>query len=246
MIPPDVASRLQTSADVALRPVAPTQELTDKLSGLVAGQKVMAEIQAMLPNGTYRAVINQRNITLALPFSAKSGDTLELQVTESDGKIALAVVSHKEGGDGKTAREAVSATLSRTGQFIGQLFSRPEESKEGAKGTDPQREPANCRCAPEDRSRHIAVAQTGNNPERHVLRIASSRMGGRALPEKRPAPGTARKALLTGGLRSTIDAISIPGQHPIERRIKACHHLTAPITACRFPENRGRRRAGIE
>ncbi|MFB0934674.1 MAG: flagellar hook-length control protein FliK [Propionivibrio sp.] len=133
MIPPDVASRLQTSADVALRPVAPTQELTDKLSGLVAGQKVMAEIQAMLPNGTYRAVINQRNITLALPFSAKSGDTLELQVTESDGKIALAVVSHQEGNEGKAAKEAVSATLSRTGQFISQLFAKPEESKEGAK-----------------------------------------------------------------------------------------------------------------
>ena len=33
MIPADVASRLQSqaSADVALRPVAPTQELTDKL-----------------------------------------------------------------------------------------------------------------------------------------------------------------------------------------------------------------------
>ncbi len=133
MIPPDVASRLQVTADVALRPVAPTQELTDKLSGLVAGQKVMAEIQAMLPNGTYRALINQRNITLALPFSAKSGDTLELQVTESDGKIALAVVSHKGGEDGKANREAVSATLSRTGQFISQLFAKPEGSKEGTK-----------------------------------------------------------------------------------------------------------------
>ena len=49
MIPADVASRLQVSADTALRPVAPTQEIADKLSGLVAGQKVMAEIQAMLP-----------------------------------------------------------------------------------------------------------------------------------------------------------------------------------------------------
>ena len=130
MIPADVASRLQASADVALRPVAQTQELTDKLSGLVAGQKVMAEIQAMLPNGTYRALINQRNITLSLPFSAKSGDSLELQVTESNGKIALAVVSHQ---DGKAAKEAVSTTLSRTAQFISQLFSRPEGSKEGAK-----------------------------------------------------------------------------------------------------------------
>ena len=89
MIPSDVASRLQVSADAASRPVAQTQEIADKLSGLVAGQKVMAEIQAMLPNGTYRAMINQRSITLALPFSAKSGDSLELQVTENDGKLAL-------------------------------------------------------------------------------------------------------------------------------------------------------------
>lgn len=133
MIPPDVASRLQVNADAALRQVAPTQELTDKLSGLVAGQKIMAEIQAMLPNGTYRAIINQRNITLALPFSAKSGDTLELQVTESDGKIALAVVSHKEGNDGNAPKEAVSATLSRTGQLISQLFAKPEGTKDGAK-----------------------------------------------------------------------------------------------------------------
>lgn len=123
MIPSDVASRLQVSADAALRPVAPAQEISDKLSGLVAGQKVMAEIQAMLPNGTYRAMINQRNITLALPFSAKSGDSLELQVTENDGKLALAVLSRGDGANGKAATESVSATLSRTGQLISNLFS---------------------------------------------------------------------------------------------------------------------------
>ena len=43
----------------------------------------MAEIQAMLPNGSYRAVVAQREITLALPFSAKSGDSLELEVVVS-------------------------------------------------------------------------------------------------------------------------------------------------------------------
>lgn len=131
MIPADVASRLQSSADAAQRPVAPTQELTDKLSDLVAGQKVMAEIQALLPNGTYRALINQRNITLALPFSAKTGDSLELQVTESDGKLALAVVSLQEGDSSKTAKEAVSATLSRTGQMISTLFAGAKDSNGG-------------------------------------------------------------------------------------------------------------------
>ena len=123
MIPSDVASRLQVSADAAARPVAQSQEIADKLSGLIAGQKVLAEIQAMLPNGTYRAMINQRSITLALPFSAKSGDSLELQVTENDGKLALAVLSRPDGSGAKPGAESVSATLSRTGQLISNLFA---------------------------------------------------------------------------------------------------------------------------
>jgi len=131
MIPADVASRIQVSADTTLRPVAPAQEISDKLSGLVAGQKVMAEIQALLPNGTYRALINQRNVTLALPFSAKSGDTLELQVTESDGKLALAVLSRPDGEGEKSAASTTSTTLSRTGQLISSLFSGPRDAKGG-------------------------------------------------------------------------------------------------------------------
>lgn len=130
MIPSDVASRLQVSADTTLRPVAPTQEISDKLSDLVAGQKVMAEIQSLLPNGTYRALINQRNITLALPFSAKSGDVLELQVTETDGKLALAVLSRPD-GEGAQSAATTSATLSRTGQFISSLLSSPRDAKGG-------------------------------------------------------------------------------------------------------------------
>ncbi|WP_319240682.1 flagellar hook-length control protein FliK [uncultured Propionivibrio sp.] len=127
MIPSDVASRLQVSSDAALRPVAAPQEISDKLSGLVAGQRVMAEIQALLPNGTYRALINQRNITLALPFSAKAGDSLELQVTETDGKLALAVLSRN---DGKAAPESVSSTLSQTGKLISTLYAGAEQSRD--------------------------------------------------------------------------------------------------------------------
>lgn len=128
MIPADVASRLQVTSDAALRPVAATQEISDKLAGLVAGQKVLAEVQALLPNGTYRALINQRNITLSLPFSAKAGDSLELQVTETDGKLAFAVLS-RPGGEEKPAAESVSTTLSRTGQLISTLYSDAQEAK---------------------------------------------------------------------------------------------------------------------
>jgi hypothetical protein len=126
MIPPDVVSRLQISAESTLRPVAQPLEISDKLSDLVPGQKVMAEIQALLPNGTYRALINQRNVTLALPFSAKSGDVLEMLVTESDGKVALAVAEQAA----KNAGESASASLSRVGRFIAGLLSSTREGGE--------------------------------------------------------------------------------------------------------------------
>ena len=168
MIPADVASRLQVSADAALRPVAPAQEIADKLSGLVAGQKVMAEIQAMLPNGTYRAMINQRNITLALPFAAKSGDSLELQVTESDGKLALAVVAPKEGEGGKAAPTTTS-TLSRTGQLISELFSGPRQGKDGPVTLPLNNNQPISNAPPRQRTGFIAVAQTGHFAKRHVL-----------------------------------------------------------------------------
>lgn len=135
MIPSDVTSRMQAAADTVLRPVAPTQEISDKLSDLKAGQRVMAEIQALLPNGTYRAMINQRNITLALPFSAKSGDSLELLVTQSQGRTALAVIAHQEGKSDTqtTANASASATLSRTGQLISNLLGGNKEASGDSK-----------------------------------------------------------------------------------------------------------------
>ena len=134
MIPADVASRLQVSADAAQRPVAPAQEIADKLPGLVAGQKVMAQIQSLLPNGTYRAMINQRSITLALPFSARSGDALELQVTEANGKLALAVLARP--GSDAAQTPGTATTLSRTGQLINNLFTGGRQAQ-GANGNAP-------------------------------------------------------------------------------------------------------------
>ncbi len=129
MIPADLTSRTQIAAETALRPVAPTQQITDKLADLVPGQRLMAEIQALLPNGTYRAMIAQRNVTLALPFTARAGDSLELEVVESDGKLALAVLSRPPGEAGGKTGDAVAATLSRTGQLISSLFAGRREAQ---------------------------------------------------------------------------------------------------------------------
>lgn len=129
MLPPDVASSLrlvlpdqQAATNAQTQPVASGQKIADVLSNLVPGQRILAEIQALLPNGSYRAVVAQRDVTLALPFSAKAGDTLELEVTESDGKLALAFVANRSESAAKPAEESVATTLSPTGKMIGDLL----------------------------------------------------------------------------------------------------------------------------
>lgn len=134
MIPSDVATRLKPlGAELqAPLPAAAAKELTDVLSELVPGQRIMAEIQALLPNGTYRALVSQRDITLALPFSAKPGDSLELEVVDKEGKLTLAVVTNRTDASAASGmRDSVPARLSQTGQFIGNLLA--DISPEGKK-----------------------------------------------------------------------------------------------------------------
>lgn len=133
MIPSDVANALRlqqpdvaklTSEQPQNQPVAAAQRITDVLSDLVPGQRILAEIQALLPNGTYRAVVAQRDVTLALPFSAKPGDTLELEVAESDGKLTLAFVANRtDSATPKAPPESVSTSLSSAGKLIGNLLN---------------------------------------------------------------------------------------------------------------------------
>lgn len=129
MIPADVASSLRmllpdqqalTSSTSQTQPVAPPQRIADALSNFVPGQRLMAEIQSMLPNGTYRAVVGQREITLALPFSAKAGDSLELEVKETDGKLTLAFLANRSAEAGN--KGSVATSISQTGKLIGDLL----------------------------------------------------------------------------------------------------------------------------
>jgi hypothetical protein len=127
----DVGNRLPPAADLALRPALPAQEITDKLAGLVAGQRLLAEIQSLMPNGTYRALINQRSVTLALPFAARTGDAIELEVAESDGKLTLAVVSKASSEGGQGDGDSAATSLSRTGVLISQLLGGARDGRSG-------------------------------------------------------------------------------------------------------------------
>lgn len=136
MIPPDVASRLRLvtpDQPTPTQPVAPAGKLADVLADLVPGQRVLAQIQALIPNGAYRATIAQRDIVLALPFSAKPGDTLELEVVESDGKLTLAFLANRSPAEA-TGKEggSVTTTLSQTGKLIGNLLGGVDDDGKGS------------------------------------------------------------------------------------------------------------------
>ncbi|MCL2344470.1 MAG: flagellar hook-length control protein FliK [Desulfobulbus sp.] len=133
IIPADLASQLRATLQPAQQdapaPAIPIQKLTDALSGLTPGQRIFAEIQAMLPNGAYRAMVAQRDVTLALPFSAKPGDSLELEVLESDGKLTLAFVANRTSGQqaADSPGQSVATTLSAAGRLIGGLLGRVDD-----------------------------------------------------------------------------------------------------------------------
>lgn len=120
MIPSNILlTQLLPLNELTVQPTAPTGAISDKLSELIPGQRVLAEIQARLPNGAYRAAIGQRDVTLSLNFSAKPGDKLELEVVENNGRLALAVAGKALPPEAPV--EGVTTNLSRTGQLISSL-----------------------------------------------------------------------------------------------------------------------------
>lgn len=129
---PDSLNRIQPQLDLTVQPVAPSKQVSEALSRLSTGQRVFAEILTALPNGTYRAVVNQRDLVLSLPFSAKSGDSLELQVVNTDGHVAFAVVP-KSPAPTQAAAESAPATLSPAARLISQLLGEATASPGNAK-----------------------------------------------------------------------------------------------------------------
>lgn len=122
MIPSDLAARLRVFLESTVQPLSGIPNVPEELPRFETGQRFTAQIQSPLPDGTFRALVAGRTLTLALPDSAKSGDVLELVVT-----------GNEDDSNTITARFADTAapmsaslprpTLSQTGQFISQLLT---------------------------------------------------------------------------------------------------------------------------
>jgi hypothetical protein len=228
MIPPDVASSLrlvmpdlQSVTNAQAQPVASAQRIADVLSNLVPGQRIMAEIQAMMPNGTYRALVSQRDITLALPFSAKPGDTLELEVTESDGQLTLAFVANRSAGNtAAPPPESVSTSLSTAGKVIGNLLTPLEgEGKQAEpaalKGSQPLVEAMPKTAADLAPVLKQALTQSGMFYEAHQARWVSGQLPTAALLQEpqgklSPAPLNAPEFINRASSFMTSNPVNIP------------------------------------
>jgi hypothetical protein len=103
-------------------------------------------------------------VTLALPFAAQTGDAIELEVAESDGKLTLAVVATRGKPSATSAWDESTATsLSRTGQLIGNLLARwrPRRARAASHGSAAER--ATSRLPPPPTSGRERVAAAARN-----------------------------------------------------------------------------------
>lgn len=128
MIPSDLAARLRVLTESIVNPVSPVRGIPADLPELTLGQRFTARIESALPDGTFRALVAGRSLTLALPESAAPGDTLELIVTgRTPGLIVAETADHQA-----QASQSPPTTLSRAGQIISTLLAGEEHAPQPA------------------------------------------------------------------------------------------------------------------
>jgi hypothetical protein len=143
MIPSDLAARLRTLTEASFFETEPpvpglqrAREIQSRLPELVPGQRFFATLQRTLPDGSFRAVVAGQQMTLALDGAAKSGDTLELEVTQLTPRTVFARVVGGEAAG--TAGASAQPALSQTGKLISFLLTgQPAPSAASLAGNRP-------------------------------------------------------------------------------------------------------------
>lgn len=130
MIPSDLAVRLRLLAESQISPVTPVHEIPSEPPELPVGQRFVARIESPLPDGTFRALVAGRSLTLALQQPARPGDTLDLVVT---GRSAGLVVAER--ADEAAARPPSAqptTTLSHAARIIGAVLAGEDHAPQPA------------------------------------------------------------------------------------------------------------------
>lgn len=127
MIPGDLAARLKLLTQSFVQPLTAVHEVPADLPPFSEGQRFTARIESPLPDGSYRAVVAGRTMTLSLPQAASAGDTLDLVVI---GRNARSIVAARA-EPGLPAAPA-EATLSQAGRLIGAALATSGEAAPAA------------------------------------------------------------------------------------------------------------------
>jgi hypothetical protein len=122
MIPTDLATRLKNLLDLPLPEVGRVSPARDVSPELTQGQRFTAQVTQPLPDGTFRALVAGRTLTLSLPKSVKNGDVLELVVTRTTPETVFARTLEP------AAQQQPSATLSTTARLMSHLLTGREGS----------------------------------------------------------------------------------------------------------------------
>ena len=85
MIPNDLVARLRLLTESTVNPVAAVHGITGELPELPVGQRFLARIEQVLPDGTFRAVVAERHLTLPQPAfqAAQLAPALKQAIVES-------------------------------------------------------------------------------------------------------------------------------------------------------------------
>lgn len=225
MIPTDLAARLRLLTESLVNPVSPVHEIPAELPELTIGQRFTARVESALPDGTFRALVAGRSLTLALPQSASPGDTLDLVVTARTQRLIVA-----EGAENASARPSPPPTLSRAGQIISTLLAGEENAPQPPTITrltplltEPPLQAA--RLAP---ALQQAIVESGLFYEAHQAQWVAGRYPTEALtrePQARHAPSLRAKDVAAS---AQLPAAIQPGEHPSGAEPAAGRGIAAP------------------
>lgn len=196
MIPSALIARLKMLAESTIQSTEPIRALRSDPPPLNPGDRIRALIDSVQPDGSYRAEVAGRSLTLALPAPAKPGDQLDLVITGRTGGPAAGsertVVTARMAEP--TAPSMPSPTLSRTAQLIGALLTgidaKPIALAQGA-ALMPLPGGDAAQIAPALRD---AVSRSGVFYEAHQVQWAEGRLPLELLlqePQAKLPPGTA-------------------------------------------------------
>jgi hypothetical protein len=236
LIPTDIAARLKILLETSVQPVLPVKQLPADLPELARGQRFLARVTEALPDQTFRAVVAGRSLTLALPNSAKPGDTLELVVLDRTPRLITA----RYAGDTAEAVPPGSPRLSAAGQLIGALLALPANRAAGpatvAAAAPLLAEPA-AQPAPIAAALRQTVADSGLFYESHLAQWAAGRMPVAQLMRE-PQAGHAR-ALAAAPPQRTAASLEAPAAEPSGESPPAAAgempRTAAPATAGQVP-----------